>query len=275
MRALPLVRSSVFQVALLGLGVAAVATMVATRPVEAQRSKKKKPADDSQDISKIKQDLVVLTDDDGDFYAMSGKWSDDNAVFFGDGKNMYALRVFGGGADGTTGAIDFSFWSPRAGGNASVQRDGHGDFKLWCGEESFALKKATDAVAKKLLDTAAFKKPLWKRQAQALARDDSGNYYYVDRMRDDYGGKAHRIFAGPKGGLKELPMTNVVSDSVGEIYATKRGELRFVTSNSSATWIKGAAKTALTIIPIEDNIKLIYSDLGVYDGSLGTPCDDM
>ena len=70
MRALPLVRSSVFQVALLGLGVAVVATAVATRPVEAQRSKKKKPADDSQDISKIKQDLVVLTDDDGDFFLL-------------------------------------------------------------------------------------------------------------------------------------------------------------------------------------------------------------
>ena len=94
-------------------------------------------------------------------------------------------------------------------------------------------------------------------------------------MRDDYGGKSHRIFAGPKGGLKELPMVNVVSDSVGEIYATKRGELRFVTSNSSATWIKGATKTSLTRIPIEDNVGLIYGDLGVYEGSLGTPCDDM
>lgn len=274
MRALPLVRSSVLQAALLGLAIAAVAATVAAPAAEAQR-KKKKVNDDAQDISKIKQDLVVLTDDDGDFYAMSGTWGDDNAVFFGDGKTMYALRVFGGGADGSTGAIDFSFWSPRAGGNASVQRDGKGEYKLLCGEESFALKKAPDAAAKKLLDTAAFKKPLWKRQAQALARDDAGNYYYVDRMRDDYGGKAHRIFAGPKGGLKELPMTNVVSDSVGEIYATKRGELRFITSNSSATWIKGASKTSLTIIPVEDNIKLIYSDLGVYDGSLGTPCDDM
>lgn len=274
MRALPLVRSSVLTTALLGLGVATLTAALVSPAAEAQR-KKKKVTDDAQDISKIKADLVVLTDDDGDYYAMSGTWGEDNAVFFGDKKAMYALRVFGGGADGSTGAIDFSFWSPRANGNASIQRDGTGAYKLWCGDESFALKKAPDADAKKLLDTAAFKKPLWKRQAQALARDDAGNYYFVDRLRDDYGGKAHRIFAGPKGGLKELPMTNVVSDSVGEIYATKRGELRFITSNASATWIKGAAKTSLTIIPIEDNIKLIYGDLGVYDGSLGTPCDDM
>jgi hypothetical protein len=132
-----------------------------------------------------------------------------------------------------------------------------------------------DGDAKKLVDAAAFRRPFWKRQAQALARDDAGNYYYVDRMRDDYGGKGHRIFAGPKGGMKELPMTNVVSDSVGEIYATKKGELRFVMDPNKASWIRGAAKTELTIIPIEANVSLIYGELGVYDGSLGTPCDDL
>lgn len=255
-----------------GLGLTVVAAV--THDADAER-KKKKRADDSADISKIKQDLVILTDDDGDYYAMSGTWTDEHGLFYGDGKTMYALRVFGGGADGTTGRIEFSFWSPRADGNASVGRSDKGEWQLQCGDETFALKKAPDAVAKKVLDTAAWKQPLWKRQAQLLARDDSGNYYYVDRLRDDYGGKAHRIFAGPKGGMKELPMVNVVSDSVGEIYATKRGELRFVSDKNSATWIKGASKTTLTKIPVEDNIRLIYGELGVYEGSLGTPCDDM
>lgn len=271
MRAPALARTT----AVLTVGVALATLAASFAPsAEAQR-KKKKRADDAADVSKIKQDLVVLTDDDGEYYAVSGTWTDQHGVFYGDGKTMYSLRVFGGGADGTTGRIDFSFWSPRAGGNASIGRTDKGAWQLYCGDELFALKKAPDAVAKKVLDTAAFKQPLWKRQAQALARDDSGNYYYVDRMRDDYGGKAHRIFAGPKGGMKELPMVNVVSDSIGEIYATKRGELRFITDNDSATWIKGASKTRLTKIPVEDNIKLIYGDLGVYEGSLGTPCDDM
>ena len=270
MRALPLVRSS----ALLGLGLATLLAAVATDVADAQR-KKKKLKDDTVDISKHKADLVVLKDEDGDTYVMHGIWADEHLAFFGDGKTMHALRVFGGGADGSTGRIDFSFWSPRAPGNASLERNDQGAYLLHCGGESFPLTKAPDAVAKKVLDTAAFKQALWRRQAHALARDDSGNYYYIDRMRDDYGGKSHRIFAGPKGGLKELPMVNVVSDSVGEIYATKRGELRFVTSNSSATWIKGATKTSLTRIPIEDNVGLIYGDLGVYEGSLGTPCDDM
>lgn len=274
MRALPSVRSSLARTLALGLGLVAVTAALGGGDAEAQR-KKKKVKDDAVDISAVKPDLVVLTDDDGEVYVMSGTWGDDHYVFYGDGKTMYQLRVYGGGADGTTGRIDFSFWSPRADGNASIERNDKGAYQLSCGSETFGLKKAPDALAQKVLDTAAFKKPLWKRQAQALARDDAGNYYFVDRLRDDYGGKAHRIFAGPKGGLKELPMTNVVSDSVGEIYATKRGELRFVTSSSSATWIKGSTKTNLTIIPVEDNIRLIYGDLGVYEGTLGTPCDEM
>ena len=77
------------------------------------------------------------------------------------------------------------------------------------------------------------------------------------------------------GGMKELQMTNVVSDSVGEIYATKKGELRLITSNDETSWVKAGKKNALTRVPVEDNVKLIYSDLGVYPGSLGTPCDDM
>jgi hypothetical protein len=268
MRAQSLARSS----AVVGLGLATLLAAVAT---DAQAQRKRKKVDDKVDISAAKADLVVLTDDDGEFYVMSGSWTDEHHLYYGDGKTMHALRVFGGGSDGTTGRIGFSFWSPRSPGNAEVERNDKGVWQLHCGSEVFALKKAPDAEAKKVLDTAVFKKPLWRRQAHALARDDAGNYYYVDRMRDDYGGKGHRIFAGMKGGLKELPMTNVVSDSVGEIYATRKGELRFVTEPNKAWWIKGSTKTELTIIPIEDNIALIYGDLGVYDGTLGTPCDDM
>ena len=69
-------------------------------------------------------------------------------------------------------------------------------------------------------------------------------------------------------------MTNVVADSKGEIYATKRGELRFITATDAASWVNGNTKTELTIVPVEDNVPMIYRDLGVYEGTLGTPCDD-
>ncbi|HVK76371.1 MAG TPA: hypothetical protein VM734_23765 [Kofleriaceae bacterium] len=235
---------------------------------------KRKVVGDTEDVSKAKKDLVVLRDDEGDVYVIEGVWGEEHWVFYGDGKTMYRQRVFGGGADGSAGTFDYSFWSPRV-RHAAIGKKKSGEYYLACADDEIILKKVPDVDARKVLDGAAFKKPFWKRQAQALARDDAGNYYYVDRMRDEHGGKGHRIFAGPKGGMKELPMTNVVSDSVGEIYATKRGELRFVTSAQTATWIKGNVKTELTIIPPSDNIALIYGELGVYDGSLGTPCDDM
>ena len=115
---------------------------------------------------------------------------------------------------------------------------------------------------------------LWRRVAHALSRDDRGVYYYVDRMQDEYGGKGYRLFAGQKGGLKELGLTNIVSDSEGEIFASKKGELRFVQGGGKATWIKGEKKTELVTVPLDMNLALIYGDLGVYEGSLGTPCDE-
>ncbi len=255
---------------------AAIASLllVATHESASARPRKKTVKDDVEDISKAKPDLVVLRDDEGDVYVLENAWKAEHWLFYGDGKTMYRQRVFGGGADGSAGTFSYNIWSPRVARAELGKRKGN-EYYLTCGDEDVILKKVPDADARKVLDGAAFKKSYWKRQAAALARDDAGNYYYVDRMRDEFGGKAHRTFAGPKGGMKELPMTNVVSDSVGEIYATKRGELRFVTSGGTAKWIKGNVKLDLTIIPPSDNIQLIYSELGVYDGSLGTPCDDM
>jgi hypothetical protein len=71
-----------------------------------------------------------------------------------------------------------------------------------------------------------------------------------------------------------LKMTNVVSDSEGDIFATRTGELRLVLDKNESYWVKGKARTALKLLPLEDNVRLIYSELGVYAGEpLGTPCD--
>jgi len=259
-----------------GGGLAFLAALVAVTFVAttATAKPKKKNEDDSEAVTdEMKKGFVVLTDGQGTVIAVDKTWGEDHNVFYGDGKTMYRQRVHGGGADGGAGTWDYNFWSPRV-NSASVGAKAGGKYVLYCGDDETALKKVPDADAKKMLDAAVWKKPMWHRQAQFLARDDRGTYYYVDRLRDDYGGKGHRIFAGPKGGMKELPMTNVVADSKGEIYATKRGELRFVTTSDAASWINGGTKTELTIVPIEDNVPMIYRDLGVYEGSLGTPCDD-
>ena len=70
-------------------------------------------------------------------------------------------------------------------------------------------------------------------------------------------------------------MTNVATDSAGEIFATKAGQLKLVAgSDGKATWIKGGKKTELTRLEPQENRYLIYRELGIY-GSLGAICDDL
>jgi hypothetical protein len=258
--------------------VVALLASLAVLPADAKKKKKKKKKkdDDIVDVSAWKDKFIVYTDgDDGYYAAVPGEM---DAVFYGDGKTFYKQRTFSGGR--SPPKWSFRMWSPRV--NSVADLDGSDDSAdkvgtMTCGEEEFELTKIDAKEAAKIIDKATFKAPLWKRQAHKLSRDDRGTYYYVDRLRDDvtnYEKKGWRLFAGQKGAMKELPLTNIVSDSEGEIFSSKRGELRFIQENDKATWIKGERKTELVNVPVEDNVKMIYGELGVYEGSLGTPCDE-
>jgi hypothetical protein len=263
----------------LGLGLAA-------GDAEAKK-KKKKAEEEAVDVSAIRDKLVVLSDGDGSFIAAAPDAPDggDFVFYSTDGKAFYQLRVRGGGSDGSTGAWDRTFWSPRV-FMASIDRKPKQAGKpvqwaLSCRrtfddpESESPYSQLPDAEAKKILAGAQFRAPLWHYQAHFLARDDLGNYYYVDRLRDELGGKGFRLFKGQKGAMKEMPMTNIVSDSVGEIFTTKKGELRFVVNDGKARWVFGQKSFDLTNVPVEDNVIMIYGELGVYLGTLGTPCDDV
>ena len=248
-----------------------IATLVPWGAADARPKKKK--ASELVDISAARAQLKVLTDSEGGIYVMDSGYRDDTMVFYGDKKVLHRQRIIGGGANGP--AFSFRFWAPRVDHRTDIGRKDNGDFFLSCGDQEEILKPLADGDARAVLDKAAFKTAMWKYQGHVLARDDSGTYYYVDRLRDEEGGKGYRIFVGPAGAMKQQTMKNVVSDSVGEIFSTKNGQLRLVTSNSETTWIKGSVKSTLTPVPVEDNIKLIYGDLGVYPAGLGTPCDDL
>jgi hypothetical protein len=109
----------------------------------------------------------------------------------------------------------------------------------------------------------------------ALARDPKAIYYYVDRGATPATEKNFRLYRGPKGALKLQKMTDVASDSEGEIFATKTGSLRLILDKKQSSWIQGKTSENLTLVPVDQNYSLIYNDLGVYSGQkLGTPCDD-
>jgi hypothetical protein len=147
---------------------------------------------------------------------------------------------------------------------------------MQCENRKTELAPVAETEAKPILDGASFHKALWKRQAYALARDNTGKYYYVDRMREPEGNKSFRLFVGVKGTMKMQKMTNVVSDSAGDIFATRTGELRLILNQGESLWEQKGKQTKLILLPVEDNHVLIYSELGVYTGErLGTPCDDL
>jgi len=256
---------------------AAVIFLASVAPADAgkRKRKKKKKDDEVVDISAWKDQFVMYTDGDGGYFAVVP--GDMDSVFYGDGKTMYKQRSFSGGRNPPK--FYFRMWSPRVNHVADFEASDDPKDKagsLACGEDEFELTRVDDTEVKKIVGKATWKPAFWTRQAHALTRDDRGNYFYIDRLRDELGGKGYRLFSGQKGAMKELPLTNIVTDSEGQIFSSKRGELRYVSDGKSgkATWIKGEKRNELVYIPVEDNVQMIYGELGVYEGTLGTPCDE-
>jgi hypothetical protein len=228
---------------------------------------------DRVDVSSVRGDLKVFDDGAGHYLTLIPFGNLFDHFYWGDGKDFWLVPVFGGKMDGDE-AFDRVFWDPRIRQRWQASfylKDGV--YALLCSERKTLFKPTEPKRAEEILSQAKFHPQRWKRRAYALARDTAGTYYYVDRARTEELTDFH-LFSGPRGGLKPLRMTNVVSDSAGDVFATKSGELKLVLGKKEASWVQGKKAKELILLPLEDNAQLIYSDLGVYSGQpLGTPCD--
>ena len=150
-------------------------------------------------------------------------------------------------------------------------------YTLSCPPKTTAMSLVPDAEAKKLLEGATLYQARWQRLPHRLARDDSGVYYFVDCAREDsLGGCSRdwRLYTGQRGKLALQQMTNIVSDSMGQIFSTKSGELRLVLNeegkgedkSKALKWVNGKAVTPLVNVPVEDNARLIYTGLASTTG---------
>lgn len=235
------------------------------------------PPETLVDVTSVKDKLQVATDGAGHYAVFVP--GDSSWFFWGTATDLWKQRVFGySSEDNGKVSFDFTFWEPRVGFDRWKASFGmkNKKYEMQCEDRKTELKLVTGDEAKKVLDGAKFHDVRWKHQAYALARDTKGNYYYVDKQREPEGNKLFRVWTGPKGSMKQAKMKNIVSDSEGDIFITKSGELRLVLDKSEQVWVKGKKQTKLVPLPIEDNAKMIYSELGVYTGqSLGTPCDDI
>jgi hypothetical protein len=232
------------------------------------------PAD--VDVTEARPKLRLLTDGKMHYIALIPFGSGTEPTFYGDGKVFYTVPIVSGGSSGEE-SFDRVVWDPRIA--APTQREisfRDGKYQVQCEDHVTALSLVPEAESKPILDGAKFVKPRWNRRAYALARDDRGNYYYVDKVREPESSKDFRLFSGPRANMKPQKMVNVVSDSGGDIFATKGGELRLILDKGDSRWVQGRKETKLVSLPVQDNATLIYGELGVYAGErLGTPCDDL
>lgn len=218
--------------------------------------------------------LDVYRDDLGSYYVVpkdgAFEKTDDaeKNVFYGNGKILYRQRVL------LSGKHHWTLWAPRAiglqGGYLEVDKP-----HVTCrAQDNKAGTHTLTAVpadeARKLLQAAKVYEPLHTRVSRLLARDDEGTYYYVDELLTGHG---YRVFAGQKGAMKELPVTNIVHDSAGDIFSTKTGTIK-VSAAKDTWWIKNGVKTELTNVDVMKDHYLIYRELGIY-GELGSVCEDL
>jgi hypothetical protein len=237
--------------------------------------------DEPADVTAVRPHLRALGDGKKHFLVVEGETLDDEHYYWGDGTRFWALRIGGGGGEKDAKdhwrKKDVVFWEPRVGPRyqASIAFDG-AKWQVQCEHRKTEFTPLADAESQALVAAAKFFRPRWRWQAYALARDDRGRYYYVDHGRDPAESKRFRLFVGEKGNLKAMKMTNVVSDSEGDIFSTKTGSLRLILNKQELTWVAGKTRLRLTNVPVDDNHVMIYTDLGVYAGEpLGTPCDEL
>jgi hypothetical protein len=242
----------------------------------------KKLAADEVDIAAYKSKLVFLHDGRGHYVAVVAFEAGDHPLFYGDGKTFYQQRVFGYSHNTGEVTASLNYWAPTSvprGGELSLEG---GIWTVRCSDRKTPLIKLDEVESGKLLERAVFKKVMWKRQAHTLARDDDGTYYYVDSLRDDrphadqwddpHPPTGFRIFVGRKGKLREQKITDTAVDSKGVVLTTRAGRLSVDDSTKRAIWGKGKKRDELVYLTVEDNLLLIYRDLGIY-GKLGVPCD--
>ncbi len=63
-------------------------------------------------------------------------------------------------------------------------------------------------------------------------------------------------------------------DASGDVFRAAGSKLKLDLRKGEGEWVAGQGRTRLTVLPIEDHARFVYTQLGAYAGlPLGTPCD--
>ena len=230
------------------------------------------------DIKPFRDQLVVLQDTLGGTYVVLPGL--EPRIWFGTGKTLYEQIRETTSSTADTGAWMVGTVAPTLAQaqQGTVQRKDDGSYHKWCGDaHDVPLTAVTADKAKLLLDKLSLASTALIRWPHLFARDDAGVYYYVDMIRKQYGGNGYRVFVGKKGAMKQVPLEDIASDTAGEVFATKTGDLRLVRvtngETTGALWVRGEKKTSLMVLDLTMSSPVIYKDLGIYT-FIGSLCDD-
>ena len=255
---------------------AAAALSLAAAPARADKPASRHEVELGAELSRI----TLLTDGRGHYVALV-PFGPTELTFYGDRKQLHQLRVFSSSKDMGRRTESRRFWAPVSSGGGADLEHADGAWTVRCSDRLTPLVPVSEAETRAVLARAAFKKPLWKREAAAFGRDDTGAYYYVDRIRIDRSSPidptpatGFRLFIGRKGKLRQQKLTDSVVDSRGVVLSTRAGHLTVDYKDGRMVWSNRRGKAELAYLPVEDNLMVIYRDLGLY-GRLGVPCDDM
>jgi hypothetical protein len=197
-------------------------------------------------------------------------------TFAGTRRLLFEQEQIGFTMDGAT--WNTVTWAPRSRfrAQANVEAKDSG-FSLTCAaNDVFELTLLPPADAQAVLTKAEFRSTAILRVPAALARDETGTYYFVDQLRVRFGGEGYRVFVGKRGKMKQLPLVDLAIDDAGMVFATKSGELRLTIDagkDRSATWNVKAKSKVLKWLDPDTASYLIHRELGIYTG-FGTLCDD-
>ncbi len=229
------------------------------------------------DVSAFK--LTVGTDGKKHYAVWDPEKMFDGALFYGDDKALYQVPVRGGSGDDSK--HEANFWDPRIKNTAdALVLKANKELVVTCNDQDKPAKFTALSAeeGQKILEGAKILSRRFLRMPEKLMRDDKANYYFIDRFRsNDDSRRDFRLFMGPRGKMKMQPLKDIIDDTEGMIFSTKTGELRLVTGRDPR-WVQGKKEVKLINVPLDEtsNVRLVYLDLGVYDGQpLGTPCDEL
>jgi hypothetical protein len=145
---------------------------------------------------------------------------------------------------------------------------------LQCGEAKVAFSPVPSEEAKRLLAKAAFFGPRWQRRIHAVARDDEGTFWLVDRAREPERSDDFRLFSGRKGRAAPVELEDALLDEGGDVFLTPRGRLRIDHRKREAEWIDDAGTRKLVHLDVESQAAFVYGSYGAYGSEpLGSACD--